>query len=289
MYLRYSAGVKRLFKLLVLVLIVGVVSVETEQVVTAKVKVETVPLPDVVTYSLPLGPSGVIDMERSAPDFTAYRDVSERKRAFFDYLLPKIREANEAVIREREWLLALTRYLQTSGPLPASQLEELSIFEKRYAVRSPAGDPLSRIDALLARVDVVPASLILAQAAYESGWGTSRFAREGKNFFGIRCFDAGCGLTPRERPEGNTHEVAVFGSTAAGVQFYMRAINSHEAYQELRQMRAHARQQDQLLPGIQLATGLARYSQRGDDYIKEIQSMIRYNELQRFTRQGNRA
>lgn len=222
--------------------------------------------------------------EYSPPDFTGFRDVQARKRAFYDYLLPKIHEANEEVMREREWLAALSDQLVFGVPLSVSQADALSLIERRYLVRDIAQTDLDRVEYLLTRVDIVPASLVLAQAAKESGWGTSRFAREGNNFFGIWCFYEGCGLTPLRRTAGLSHEVAMFDSVADGVRYYIRTINTHLAYEDLRQMRAEARGRQEILPGTELARGLIRYSERGLAYVKEIQSMIRYNQLHRFTR-----
>ena len=137
---------------------------------------------------------------------------------------------------------------------------------------------------MLIRADIVPASLVLAQAAKESGWGTSRFAREGNNFFGIWCFNSGCGMTPARRDNNRTHEVATFDSVEEGVRYYIRTINSHFAYTDLRSMRANARQQGTQAYGDKLATGLVSYSERGMVYVNEIRSMIEYNQLKRFTR-----
>lgn len=218
------------------------------------------------------------------PDFAAISDVKARKAAFYDYLLPKIREANDEVARERAWLQSLAEEI-VAGRLPTErQLAELGRIEGRYAVADSGDTIVNRIARLLRRVDVVPASLVLAQAAKESGWGTSRFAREGNNYFGIWCFYEGCGLTPLSRLPGRNHEVATFDSVADGVRYYIRTINTHSAYSDLRKMRATARQARQPLPGEALANGLVRYSERGMAYVREIQSMIRYNELHRFTR-----
>ncbi len=221
----------------------------------------------------------------SPPDFTRFRAGQERKRAFFEYMLPKIHAANEEVARERDWLLGLAHKLVEGESLTDAQRDALARAEDRYALDNAWGTDAERIGQLLKRVDIVPASLVVAQAAKESGWGTSRFAREGNNFFGIWCFYRGCGLTPLRRAAGRNHEVATFDSVEEGVRYYIRTINTHIAYEELRGMRAEARRQQQPLPaGEQLATGLLRYSERGLPYVKELQAMIRYNQLSRFSR-----
>jgi len=185
--------------------------------------------------------------------------------------------------------------------LTAEDQRQLRAMATRYKIK--AQDDAELLATLLQRVDAVPASLVLAQAANESGWGTSRFARQGNNLFGIWCFKAGCGLKPLKRTPGLTHEVARFDSVEAGVRHYIHTINTHSAYADLRDIRARARQQaaqpellsvlgeDELQRsmGEQLAEGLLAYSERGEEYVREIQAMIRVNELHRFTRHYRRS
>ena len=132
---------------------------------------------------------------------------------------------------------------------------------------------------LIRRVDVIPTSLVLAQAANESAWGTSRFAREGNNIFGQWCFDEGCGLVPNRRGEDASHEVRAFASVEAAVRAYFRNLNTHPSYEDLRTLRASMRMQGLPLNSMVLARGLTRYSERGMDYVLELQDMIRINEL----------
>jgi len=242
------------------------------------------------------------------PDFNRDGDIQAKKHAFYAYLLPQIDQANQEIARERQWLLNLqARLTQGMSLKDADQMASLNPtltdaaaaaihneaaalrrLGKRYnmaAVGDAPGALEDYVEKLLLRVDVVPASLVIAQAAKESGWGSSRFAREGNNFFGIWCFNRGCGMTPANRDAGRHHEVAMFNTVTEGVRYYVRTINSHNAYDKLRQIRAAARNNNQPFGGEQLATGLLRYSERGLLYVNEIQSMIRYNRLQRFTRE----
>ena len=218
------------------------------------------------------------------PNFGQIRNANQRKEAFYEYLVPMIHKANQEIVLERRWLLTLTDRLMRGQALSSYQFTELARVEKRYSIHNRQMSAAQRIDALLLRVDVVPASLVVAQAAKESGWGTSRFATEGNNFFGIWCFNQGCGLKPLRRNIDLTHEVATFGTVEQGVRYYVRTINRHDAYDDLRSLRARAREQAQLLQGEELANGLIRYSERGSAYVQEVQSMIRYNNMQRFTR-----
>ncbi|MBL4680021.1 MAG: glucosaminidase domain-containing protein [Pseudomonadales bacterium] len=220
----------------------------------------------------------------SPPDFTTYSDSSSKKEAFYSYLLPMIHKANLEVIRERQWLSVMADKMLEGLSLNDQELDELSKFEARYAMKARGLSSAERIGSLLLRVDVVPASLVVAQAAKESGWGTSRFATQGNNYFGIWCFYQGCGLTPLRREQGRAHEVATFGSVEQGVRYYVRTINTHVAYNDLRKVRARAKLMQKTAFGEELADGLIRYSERGMAYVREIQSMIRFNKMQRFTR-----
>lgn len=211
------------------------------------------------------------------PDFSAYTDVKEKKREFFNFLLPRIRKANDVELANRDFLLTLD-----IANLSEQDRTKLAALAKRYRVKQK--DTSKVMAELLLKVDSVPASLVLAQGANESAWGTSRFARQGYNFFGIWCFTKGCGMTPRSRDDDASHEVQRFDSTQGSVNKYVLTINSHPAYAKLRQVRADQRRNDEALLGAELAVGLEKYSERGHEYVEEIQSMISYNELEAFNR-----
>ena len=128
-------------------------------------------------------------------------------------------------------------------------------------------------------MDIIPPSLVMAQAANESAWGTSRFATQGNNLFGQWCFNQGCGLVPRSRPEGMSHEVEVFDSPYQSIRSYITNLNRHNAYQGLRDRRDALRAQGQFPDGATLAGGLEAYSERGQAYVHEIRAMINSNGL----------
>jgi len=217
----------------------------------------------------------------SLPDFASYADVKTKKREFFNFLLPRIRKANDAELERRDYLLTLD-----PTELSARDRTRLAAMAKRYRVTSADIAESELIDKLLVRVDSVPASLILAQGANESAWGTSRFAKQGLNFFGIWCFSKGCGMTPQARDDGASHEVQKFESTQASVNKYVITMNSHPAYEKLRRVRAAQRANDEALLGVELAVGLEKYSERGTEYVEEIQSMISFNKLEAFNRKA---
>lgn len=210
------------------------------------------------------------------PDFALFEDTDARKDAFFGYFLPLVEMRNEEILELRADLLRLRDNI---SELSGRQQRQINRLAEDYEIAGFDINEPGDWDTLLRRVDVVPPSLALAQAAKESGWGLSRFAQEGNNFFGHWCYVEGCGLVPESRPAGARHEVAAFDSPEQSVERYIRNLNSHDAYRDLRAMRSRLRANEELITGLELSEGLLRYSQRGQAYIRELQSMIRFNEL----------
>ena len=125
-------------------------------------------------------------------------------------------------------------------------------------------------------------ALALAQAAIESGWGTSRFAREGNALFGQWTWAPRGGLVPEKRDEGAKHSVCAFRQIADSVFAYVRNLNSHAAYARFRKVRAAIRRSGGRLDSITLSTTLDRYSERGDAYVADIRGIIERNRLDRL-------
>ncbi len=219
----------------------------------------------------------VLEPVSELPDFASIADVKEKKSTFFQFLLPKIQTANQQEKNRRAFLANID-----FDNLSSSDEAQLYALAKRYRVQVKGLSAQELKIALLPRVDIVPAALILAQGANESAWGTSRFARDGNNLFGLWCFTHGCGLKPLQRNSDAKHEVERFRTVQDGVNKYVKTINSHPAYLELRNIRESLRNSGKPLSGVALAAGLTSYSERGQDYIDEIQAMIRFNELEKF-------
>jgi Bax protein len=203
---------------------------------------------------------------------------TEKKRAFFMGLLPMVLMANQEIAKERQDLLQILDRQRVMETLPGD-LERLDQIMSRYGLRGdPFTDHRTRSE-LLQRVDTLPPALVLAQAANESAWGTSRFAQLGNNLFGEWTFIPGTGIVPEDRPDGQTYEVRRFKSIYASIRSYMNNLNRNSAYAKLRQIRGRLRDANQPVTGMVLTQGLLNYSQRGKDYIDEIQAMIRQNKL----------
>jgi Bax protein len=210
----------------------------------------------------------------SLPDFSGFHDTTEKKAAFFSFLYPRIVLANSRILIERDYLDSLSK----KPELTAEEKDWLTAQADRLRVDAETGST-EQFTLLHKRLDVIPPSLILAQAANESAWGTSRFAVRGNNLFGQWCFSKGCGLVPRSRVQGATHEVAKFASPYRSVRAYIQNLNRHPTYQLIRDIRLKDRRANSPLSGPELAEGLLGYSERGEHYVQEIQSMIHYNNL----------
>jgi Bax protein len=215
--------------------------------------------------------------EGSLPDFSSYQDVQAKKLSFFGYLLPLVDEENERLLDLRTRLSHIHEYVRWDRDIDLEDKAWLHDVIEEF--RIPETDLYSEEfwEIALRRVDALPDHLVLAQAANESAWGTSRFAREGNNLFGQWCFRQGCGLVPASRPEGATYEVARFDSVSQSVGSYMHNLNTGRTYKQLREIRAGARKKGLDPDANAMAAGLTSYSERGDDYIAELRSMIRHN------------
>lgn len=209
-------------------------------------------------------------------DLKDIRDVPKRKALFFKTMLPLVLKVNEDIQAERARLWSMKAVLANKGKISALDRLWLIVMAERYKVARTT--PVRMINALLPRVDVIPPSLALAQAAEESGWGTSRFVREGNALFGEWTW-SGKGIVPKGRDEGKTHRIRAFDSLLESVRSYALNINTHRAYRDLRQDRAEQRADGKVLDGWLLARHLESYSQRGLDYVEGLRAIMETNGL----------
>jgi Bax protein len=201
--------------------------------------------------------------------------VSDKKNIFFRLTGSGILQANEKILSEREHLLNAIRKKDIQ------ENEWLASLGVKYKVIKQESEKLDNaaLIELKKRVDIVPPSLALAQAAEESGWGTSRFAIKGNSLFGQWDF-SGKGIKPEEqRTELGNYGIATFESPQDSIEAYMLNLNTHRAYERMRQKRAVFRQQNKQPAGWDLAKTLDKYSERGNDYVKSLHAIMSYNRL----------
>lgn len=223
-------------------------------------------------------------IELATPNFSKFTIISEKKKQFFEFLTPLIQELNTEIKLARSHLLSINQELAENDSEKNYTLSRQDHFfiiriADLYGITDPELGTADTVRRLLRRVDELPPSMVLAQAATESAWGTSRFAVKGNNYFGEWCFRSGCGFVPRLRRENTHHEVAKFDAVQDSLRSYFFNLNTHRAYRELRDIRERLREEDKQLEGRILADGLVRYSERGKSYVAELKSIITTNKL----------
>jgi len=201
-------------------------------------------------------------------DMSNIKDVKDKKKRFFDFMRPIIIDENAKVLTLRKKLLHARN--NKSSPGLVSKIAE------DYSVEWTADK--KNWKKLLGRVDAITLEVALAQSAAESGWGQSRFAKQGNNFFGQWCYTKGCGIVPSERNRGSTHEVVKFNSVNDSVRSYIKTINTGRVYAKLRNIRRDNRAAGKQPDAKAQAGGLIKYSQRRREYVNEIRAMIQVNK-----------
>lgn len=227
---------------------------------------------------MPSGKVPLIAVETMPNNMNAL-PVDKKKSVFFRTLLPLVLAENARIAERRAFL---EKHFSSGSIEPNSKTaRRIHQIANRYEITGELNDPATQ-EALLRRVDTIPPALILAQAAIESGWGSSRFAQQGNNFFGIWTWNADIGLKPRQRSEDANHFVRAYPNIRSSVRSYLHNINIGHAYHELRLKREIMRANHEPLDAIKLAGALENYSTRGHAYVVDVRNMITYNNLQQL-------
>ena len=218
-----------------------------------RVRAETAAVPRVLASVLPR-------------DLPQIESADQRKQVFINMLLPLLLAENERILANRERVAGLRERVLEAEPLAGADLDWLAAMAQRY------GTGVGDLDELLRRVDAVPPSLAIAQAALETGWGTSRVAQRGNAMFGqMEMRDA-------------IFAVKTFDDLASAVSAYTHNLNTNRAYANFRAERANFRERGLDADGHELALHIARYSERGMDYVRDVRVIIRSNNLRPLER-----
>jgi Bax protein len=213
-------------------------------------------------------------------DLKTLDSIDNRKALFIKAMLPLILQVNEDLAADRSRVLDLRDRQAAGQPIAAGDQAWLADLYADYGVR------LGNSDELLRRLDAVPVSLALAQAAIESGWGTSRFAQEGNALFGQIGQQGGAEPTAlKSNADGTVFRS--FDSLLGAVRAYVRNLNTHAAYRDFRTVRAKLRTktgESAALDGDKLVGALVPYSERGQPYLDDIRTVMRNNRLEQFDR-----
>jgi len=221
----------------------------------------------------PVPPPPPVVLPPPSPTETADQ-ILERKRLFIALLLPVIQAENRRLLQARERISRIEQELANDEDIGKDDFDWLKQTAGDYELDPKARRNSEFFHSLRSRVDIVPASLIIAQAALESGWGRSQVTRENNNFFGHYCFGKDCGV-----PAPGAGDLRTFASADESVRAYIHNINSHPAYRHLRKSRQETRNSGRAARGSQLAEHIKAYSERGDAYIADVLAVIRANRL----------
>ncbi len=206
--------------------------------------------------------------------------VDNKKRLFFRTLAPLILRGNELIMVDRQRLSDIRSSHKKNAAISEKDKSWVLKLAKVYKVDAKDDEVTSTLmDTLWKKVDIVPASLALAQAAEESGWGTSRFAAKGNAVYGQWTWGSNAITPEKQRKDLGNYGIASFETLQQSISAYMLNLNTHNAYSDLREKRAQLREKDEKITGHILAGQLTKYSERGEEYVKSLRSLMEHNKL----------
>jgi|GEM_PF-471516 Bax protein len=236
---------------------------------------------DIGEFSLSLEQSAInlkptFEIFDPIPNFAAISDVKTKKQLYFKYIKTAAQDINAVISLQRQFVLVNMANTQSIKDESIDVRAAWAFLLQEYHVQ--AATFAEQRKQLLAKINLIPVSLVQVQTANESGWGTSRFAVQGYNFFGLWCYKKGCGFVPLRRDYGASHEVAKFNSLPEAMYAYIRNLNRNNAYQAMRDIRTQYIDLADFDLAYEMVRGLHAYSQRGDAYIEELHAMLRVNK-----------
>ena len=204
-------------------------------------------------------------------EITKIENVKKRKDFFIQIILPLVIAENNNIKLDRKKLFIILNKNKNSK----AEQSWLNSKFKQYGVTN------KDLATLKVRMDEIPTSMIIAQAAKETGWGTSRFAQEGNALFGQWTW-SGEGIKPANADKDTTHKIMKFNVLQASVKAYQRNLNTHSSYRNFRSARAEMRDNGEKLDSTALTEYLDSYAETGKEYVKALQQIIRQNNLADF-------
>ena len=212
-----------------------------------------------------------VDIDLLPNDIKNIGNTKKRKEMFIKIVLPLILKENNRIRIDRKRLFLILNK-NSNTDIEKKWLEKKY---KQYGVRK------NDLSTLKIRMDEIPVSLAIAQAAKETGWGTSRFAQKGNALFGQWTW-SGEGLKPKDAEKGKDHKVMKFHSLQLSVRAYLRNLNTHSSYKNLRKARTEFRNKEKPLDSLILSKHLDKYAETGSQYIEVLQKIIKQNNLKDF-------
>lgn len=210
-------------------------------------------------------------------EFYNIKDSELAKAYFLEHLYELIEQENSAILKEREFVIDVlnNRFLELQSD--EELLGKLVELKLKYKIEN-----LYSLEEYLKKIDVIPPSLALAQAAVESAWGKSRFVKEANNIFGHWTYEKGSGIVPKRRDLGATHFIRVFESIEDSIRAYMLNLNSNEAYKSFQEERYSHKEENRQLSGLALSKTMKNYSGIAGKYLAILKKVILNNNLLAF-------
>ncbi|PLY07332.1 MAG: mannosyl-glycoprotein endo-beta-N-acetylglucosamidase [Arcobacter sp.] len=204
--------------------------------------------------------------------------ISKQKKYFINFFKKEIEIENRNILEERAFIESLNKNKHLDPK--SKEYKELQELQIKYKIQT-----IYDYSRYLERIDIIPPSLALAQAAVESGWGKSRFFKEANNIFGHWTYNPKIGMLPLRRQSDKKHFIRIFPDLQTSISAYMRNLNRTAAYYEFRLKRKEMRISGEYIDGMKLSSTMSKYSGIGHDYIKILQSIIRKNHLTNFDKE----
>ena len=208
------------------------------------------------------------------------KDIKKQKQEFVNILLPLIQNENKKILTTRKKVIEI--FKDPYFMLNKKKLEVLLKIAKKYKIKN-----IFNKQEYLKKIDIIPPSLALSQAAIESGWGKSRFVRVANNIFGHWEY-SNKGVKPKSKYDHIkiNYSLKIFPSLEDSIAAYMLNLNRNRAYRKFREERMKLREKNETISGLILASTLKNYSQLKEEYVKRVKKLIKYNNWSKFDKQS---
>jgi len=210
-------------------------------------------------------------------EYYKIKNSKEAHNYFSEYIYELTKKENIKILEDRNFV----RNLLTSNNLKATitdiELKKLNKLKKRYRIKE-----LYDLKSYMMKIDVIPPSMSIAQAAVESAWGKSRFTKKANNIFGHWTYNAKNGIVPQRREEGSKHFIRIFSSIQDSLRAYMLNLNRHAAYKSFHKKRYETRIKNKKPMGIELSQTIIKYSGIGEKYLAILKSVIKKHKLEKY-------
>ena len=210
-------------------------------------------------------------------EYYEIKTVKESKKYFFEYIYKLIENENIKILNERTFVKNILSSNILNINMNSKEFSKLLEIKKRYRIKK-----IYDLNEYMKKIDIVPPSMALAQAAVESGWGKSRFIKEANNIFGHWTYNPEIGMIPKQRDEGANHFIRIFKTLQDSISAYILNLNRNRAYKLFQNTRLEERKKNKNPSGLVLSNTMINYSGIGEEYLIILEDMIVKNKLTNY-------